>query len=224
MPITVQHALAQLQAHPKTFLSRYAVWIMGTGTGPSGTRNFEIIDADAEGVNFLGVLQRPDTFWGTRKMHTTQTFGVTLAQGLGGHAFQAQWLKMSEWTDSRSLHAIDVLTLDHSGPGLLFTGSLTGCSVAMQNLGNNRVAIAHVRPNSDMPDVAQGGMLDGAGVNTILSKSGWTAVYGRHNYADNRQATVVGVRRGGHWQIYAQKQEYGGHGAGSIRSVKRIFG
>jgi hypothetical protein len=105
----------------------------------------------------------------------------------------------------------------------MITANLTGCAVAMNDQGNGTLAIAHVRPNSDMLNPPQGA-LDGAGVHSVLSKAGWTAVYGRNDYAATRQVVVVGVRRAGHWNVYAQKQTMPGAGAGDILSVHKIYG
>lgn len=223
MPINAQTALAQLGADPLAFLRTYALWIQGNATHPSGTVQFEILD----GAPFMnGVdVRRPGSFMKTRNMHSTQTFMVAhAALGFGGHAFQAHWLQMSEWTGGASIYNISVLTLDHNGPALMFTAGLTGCSVAVQDLGGGQIAVAHVRPNSDMDDVTPGAELDGQGVHRTLRRSGWTRVFGRDHYGDNRQVIVVGVRRHGNWQIFAQKQELPGQGPGDIRSAKKVYG
>ena len=105
----------------------------------------------------------------------------------------------------------------------MITANLSGCAIAMSNLGQNRLQIAHIRPNADMDNIDPMAALSGAEMHKTLSRSGWTAVYGRHDYAATKQVVVDGVRRGGHWQIFAQKQTWS-RGPGDIMSVKRIFG
>ena len=222
MPITDLQAYTELTTHPKTFLKRYPLWIYGQATAPtSQTRAFQIGDASA----FLnGPVHRPDSFFKTFKMRETQAFMVSpQGTGMGGVPAQASWLAMSEWDGPPSINNISVLTLDTQGPSLMFTANLTGCAVAMSDLGNGRIAIAHVRPNAEMANPPKGA-LDGEGLNTLLSKSGWTAVYGRSDYLPTRQVVIVGVRRNNHWKLYAQKQSMPGAGAGDVLSVHRIFG
>jgi len=221
VPITDLQAYTDLSAHPRTFLKKYPLWIQGAATTATGPRNFELTDAAA----YLNApVHRPGSILKTHSMKVTQGFIVApFGTGFGGHQFPASWLAMSEWTNSNQLHSISILTLDHTGPAVMITANLTGCAIAMQDLGGGSVAVAHIRPNSDMlnPPV---GALDGAGIHNVLNKSGWTAVYGRNDYSATRQVVVVGVRRAGHWKLYAQKQTLPGAGAGDILSVHRIFG
>ena len=223
MPITDLQAYTELTAHPKTFLKRYPLWIFGQATAAtSQARAFQLTDA----ADYLsGPVHRPDSFFKTHKMHATQAFVISPQGngGLGGVALQASWLAMSEWVGAPSINDISILTLNHQGPNVMITANLTGCAVAMSDLGNGRIAIAHVRPNAEMPNPPVGA-LDGVGLHTVLSKSGWTAVYGRNDYSPTRQVVIIGVRRAGHWKLYAQKQSLPGQGAGDVLSVHRIYG
>lgn len=221
MTIDARTAFQQLSSNPLSFLQTYGLWVQGNATHPSGVLNFEILDA----APFMsGTIRRPGTHLGTARMHETQTFMVSHASlGFGGHPFSARWLKMSEWVGAPSIYDISVLDLDLAGPPLMFTAGLTGCSVAIQDIGGGRLAVAHVRPNSDMNGVASGGSLDGLGVHTVLRRSGWTSVFGRHDYGSGRQVVVVGALRSGQWTLYAQNQTLPGNGPGDIRSARQIY-
>lgn len=146
--------------------------------------------------------------------------------------FRGLWLRMSEWDNGADIYGpvMKPLTLDQGGTAdLMLTLPLTGCTIAVFEKEDGCIDIVHIRPSdgtiaerqqardSSMPVTA----LDGQASHQVISRSGWTTVYGKGDYGGSR-VIVVGVRRGGKWRIYAQKQDSSG-GVGSVRDVDRIY-
>lgn len=223
MPLTPTQALTQLRAHPTSFLRKYPLSVYGNATTASGVRQLYIMDG---GFMDNGVQhRRPDSILGTLKMrNVNQTFTVAL-QNLGEpqtQQFAANWLKMSPWQNPNDIYNISILTLDGTGPNLMFTAVLSGCSVAVQRGTHGSLRVAHVQPNISIPNTNQQMQLDGQGVHRVLAKSGWSAVYGRNDYGHGNHTVIVGVRKTSGWKIYAQRQS-GNGGFGNIRSVKTLI-
>ncbi len=96
----------------------------------------------------------------------------------------------------------------------MITCKLSGCSFLVRQNGS-KVECAHVRPEGTTGTDPQRTLTTaGAGTGQMI--------YGGLQYDPNlRSVTILGVRRGGRWKIYAQKHQAG---TWSILSVHRIFG
>ena len=120
---------------------------------------------------------------------------------------QAHSVCMVSSANMGPLNQIAGYLLDHTGPDLMFTGMLNGCSFVMKATPDrSRVRCAHLRP----PPGEAGSALHTACVNTgaFAGDAGAVTVFGRNSYLPPpglaRSATVLGVRRAGAWEIYAQ--------------------
>lgn len=132
-----------------------------------------------------------------------------LAADPGAHQFSAHSILMVETSaPGFVLGQLNGYTLDGTGPGIMVTGMLNGCSfITKANGAKTSVACAHVRP-------AAGTLGETLNVNAIngaqfQGNAGNVTVYGRMNYPQTptapRSSTVLGVRKAGVWSIYQQQ-------------------
>jgi hypothetical protein len=131
-----------------------------------------------------------------------------LALGPGAAPVQAHSIQMVAHANTPPLNQIPGYLLDGNGPDLMLTGMLNGCSFIMKaNANRSTVRCAHLQP---VPGVGHGAALNVRCINNaaFLGDAGPVTVFGRNNYADvgasPRSCTVLGVRRAGAWEIYAQ--------------------
>lgn len=187
-------ALRELQLNPERFLKTFPISIDEDAT-PSGVKTAYIRNGR--------IGKRPGTKLGTLNMHRTQEFLFSVTQP-DGHSFPCQYVRMDP-----SNQAIQWYPVADS-PGIVLTCKLTGCTFVARMNGTT-LEVAHLQPKDET----------GLALNQRL-KTGGQKAYGRLKYdLETRQAHVVGVRRGGVWEFYAQKidknKEVG------IRSVKKVW-
>lgn len=211
MPLTGQQALTSLTAHPRTFLKRYPVRIAGANL-PSGVVPYWIW--------YWQASQRPGSVLKTLRMHATDAFRMSSQAVMAGpnpHNFNAHSVFMAQSNVPIVLYPIAV----GAAPNILVTGALSGCSFIV-NTGPNPgdIACAHLQPNGE----------SGHQLHARL-KPLYNYVYGLERYDHtiptlggprrDRNVTIIGVRVGGRWKIYAQKMDLSNQYA--IRSVHRIY-
>jgi hypothetical protein len=210
MPTAPNVAYAALVAHPRAFLRRYGVTITAD-PGVSGIYNYYLKNA--------GAAQRPGRVLRTLRMHATERFRIDRQNTPGSHPFQAYSIQM---VPSNAPGAIVLYQLPAAaGPNIMVTGGLSGCSFLINDLGGGAVECAHLEPHGET----------GVQLNNRLigPPHAFDVVYGRNSYGHtqnnvaglyDRSVSVIGVRAGGAWRIYAQKYDpY----TNQIRSVHRIF-
>lgn len=97
--------------------------------------------------------------------------------------------------------ALEAYHLDANGDGIMVTGQLSGCCFCWME-DRTTLWCAHIKPH---------GTIDGTRLNTLLAVSGrfrgerWRSIntFGRTEYEG--VATVIGVRHGRQWKLFAQK-------------------
>jgi hypothetical protein len=209
MPINPTQALDLLYRQPEQFLKRYPVRIFGDPTG-SHVSQYRI-----EERHQLSSY-RPGSVLGTLNMHETQLFEIraqdsAMGKPPGSVWFDAHSVKMFE---SNKPHDIVIYRLAGTGPDLMVTGQLSGCSFAIRDNGNGSMDVAHIRPNAQLTsEILQ---------STLQRTGAWHIVYGREDYSSQRRASIIGVRVGIQWQIYAQKQD-GTTEDYRVKKVKRLI-
>lgn len=187
-------ALRELLLNPERFLKTYPVSI-DEDPSPSGVKIAYIKNGR--------VGKRPGGNLGTWNMHRTEEFKFSLSQP-DGHSFSCQYVRMDPSNQAIQWYAVA------NTPDIVLTCKLTGCTfVARQN--GPSLEVAHLQPKDE----------SGLQLNQRMQGGGQKA-YGRLKYdLETRQAHVIGVRRGGIWEFYAQKidknKEVG------IRSVKKVW-
>lgn len=192
-------ALQNLKAQPRQFLTHFPI-----------QNNFDPnASGQAQVFIFNGVAgQRPGSVLGTSNMHSTETFTIQPRAGqLGeGNPFWVHGLHTGQSSAGPVWY-----TLDGSGPDIMLTAKLTGCTfVARPGPAAGSVEVTHLMPHQET----------GLALNQRMNIPGQQA-YGRLKYDFNvRSVNVVGVRVGGRWKIYVQKLEKQNM---AIRSVHRIY-
>ena len=189
-------ALNALRTNLRDFLTRYPI-----------QNNF---DCHASGLitAYLGNngsdAQRPGGILGVHRMHTTQAFTLQNAPTQGAANFTAYGVHMG-----RSQAGPQWFELPQSGPDIMLTAKLTGCTFVARRVGQV-TEVAHLQPEDE----------NGVELHQRMQDAGHRA-YGRLRYdLDSRSINVIGVRRGAQWEIYAQKIEK--HQL-AIRSVTKVF-
>ena len=195
--MTPKEALAALCLSPETFLRSYPLMIAGKSvSGPTDYVIFQELPTDKKfKIAAFGNNGEPLKAYNVPMLPSTQFQGLGAS---GPNRVQIPGVMLGNDRD------------------VMVTGQLTGCSFLVQSTGGS-VLCAHIQP--------QGG-LDGSKLHTSLINSaqfqGQPAttrpiVFGRNFYPAGR-ATVVGVRRLGRWEIYAQLGD-----AHSVTGVHRIL-
>lgn len=193
-------ACLKLQSDLKGFLQRYP--LRSTFDCPaSGVCTAYILNAgDSDAM-------RPGSILGTKRMHETEGFALQNAPGpLGaGQAFQVHGIFMGQSSAGPTWYQ-----LDNTGPDLMLTAKLTGCTFIARASGAN-VEVAHLQPHLE----------DGFELHERMKATPGQETYGRFRYdIDTRSINVMGTRRNGKWKIYVQKIEK--HHL-AVLSVHRLF-
>ena len=212
MPLNPAVSYNTLVANPGGFLKTYPVRIFGDA-GASGPVNYTMINR--------GPSMRPGSKLGTFKMHATESFEIrsgaamlAVLPGHGGHLFLAHSVHMDVGTAAMGFYLLGA-----GGPNIMVTGQLSGCSfVMLPGAVAGQVNVGHVQPQG-MTGQALHGNLTGILANAQIY--GASGTRGNYDTAD-RAASIIGVRVGGHWRIYAQKQDRMA-GDYRIKSVYQIY-
>lgn len=214
MPINAAVALNTLFANPGAFLKRYPVRIFGATTA-SGVVTYTMLNRNP------GASMRPGSVLGTLNMHTTEAFEIrapgalgAVGGGAGGHPFQAHSIHMDVGTTNMGFYRLGV----GAGPTIMVTGQLSGCSFVMLPGAAGVLDVAHVQPQGQTGQALQTTLAAAVPNAEIYGASG---AGGNYDSVD-RRASIIGVRFGGVWRIYAQKQDALA-GDFRIKSVYQIY-
>jgi hypothetical protein len=177
----------------ENFLKTYPVRVFGN-THDSGVAQFVIRN---RGDSF-----RPGSVMRTHNMHATESFELHPNSAFhmpSEHIFPAHSIHMD-----LGVNQLGFYKLFASGPNVMVTGQLSGCSFVINPSADGGIYVAHIKP------VGQ----TGAQLAAILTHTYPQAfVYGasaEHGYydSDDRVVSIIGIRDGGNaWSIYAQKQD-----------------
>lgn len=153
--------------------------------------------------------KRPGSRLGTLNFHATESFNLEQISGANrlGYAFPVHGVFTSQ-----SNAAPNWYRLDTSGPALMLTAKLTGCTFVARSAGAGAIEVTHLQPNQE----------DGLALNKRMTGGG-NAAYGRLKYDfDTRSINVIGIRHGNVWKIWAQKLQKNGHTT-TLLSMNRIW-
>jgi len=215
VPLDPTFAYNTLVATPSGFLKNYPVRIFGDA-GASGVANYTMVN--------YGASMRPGSIMGKFNQHATESFAIRSAAamlgvgpGHNGKAFIAHSIHMDVGTAAMGFYLLGA-----GGPNIMVTGQLSGCSFVMVPAAlPGQVQVAHVQP------LLAGGQTGRALYQQVTAGVPNAQVYGAAettgNYdAHDRAASIIGVRTGGQWVIYAQKQDRT-TGDYRIKSVYQIY-
>ncbi len=180
-----QDALARLLQNPEGFIRKHPIVNTFDCAAHGQTRAYIRNDsADAH---------RPGSVLGTLRLHKTESFNIEMISGANanGHAFPVHGVYTSLSGGGPVWY-----TLDGSGPAIMLTAKLTGCTFIATGGTGNAVLVTHLQP--------QQGLETGLQLNTRMKNVGST--YGQLRYdLDTRSINVIGVRSANVWSIWAQK-------------------
>jgi len=152
---------------------------------------------------------RPGSKLGKLHRHTTESFNLESVSGANcyGYSFPVHGIFTSPSDAPSSWY-----TLDATGPALMLTAKLTGCTFAATKGPGGNTLVTHLQPNHET----------GIELNTRMQGPD-RAAYGRLKYDfDIRSINIIGVRLANQWQIWAQKLIKNSN-APTIMSVNRIW-
>jgi hypothetical protein len=149
-------------------------------------------------------------------MKATESFdiramaAIAAVGGVGnGRVFNAHSIHMDG-----GIAAMGFYNLGIGGPDIMVTGQLSGCSFIMVAAAAGTVNVAHVHPTG-----TTGALLRAA----LIAANPGAQIYGVGHYDSNdRTVSIMGVRTGTAWRIYAQKHD-STTGDYRIKSVYQIW-
>lgn len=195
-------ALNQLRNNPASFLKKYPILNMFdcSASGPT----------QAHFANYTDIKGglRPGSILGTKRMHKTQGFRVQNMQFSNGEGFP---FTVQGVFTRQSSGAMLWRVLDNTGPDIMLTAKLTGCTFAVKpGYRPGEVRVIHLQPHQET----------GLELNRRMKAVNAAETYGRLNYNyESRTINIIGVRSGGKWQIFAQKLDK--HRM-AIRSLRKL--
>jgi hypothetical protein len=196
--------LYQLQHHTMAFLQSHVLTLHGAAL--SGPRiNYLCYHDGAQGAN-EGFQIAPDPL-------------ITPLQGIDHMVYKAikvHSVRMIKSSEDFDVSDLEPYVLDGTGADLMVTGQLSGCVFAIRQ-EPGRLIVAHVQPG--------GNRQPGAMLRQTIKLMGRFANYGRVTHVFGRgdyhgRAHVLGVRKGGTWQIFAQEVA---SGSGPVVRAMRII-
>jgi hypothetical protein len=193
-------AVMELLRSPEDFLRKHPI-INTFDCAMSGATNAYFRNDRADAL-------RPGSKLGTLSMKTTESFNLESVSGVNayGYAFPVQGVYTAP-----SNGPIVWYRLDATGPAMMLTAKLTGCTFTVRAAGGGAIEVSHLQPNQET----------GLQLNTRMKAVG--AAYGRLKYDFAvRSVNVMGVRHGGGWKIWAQKLDKNANPP-KILSLNRIW-
>jgi len=147
---------------------------------------------------------------GRLRYHKAESFNIEQSSGANsyGHTFNVHGV----FTGPSNVAPV-WYTLGNTGPSVMLTAKLTGCTfVARAGAAAHEVDVTHLQPTAE----------SGRTLNRRL-RGGGRAAYGRlkYDYA-KRSINVIGVRHNGHWRIWVQRLVKNSHEP-RVLGVKRIW-
>jgi hypothetical protein len=199
----IETALYQLRNQPRTFLENNLLRL--AGGGPSQVR-----------VNYF--CHWDDIAAGVNEGFTIDTYPRHMpgATGQVHKAMQVHNVQMIGREEGVDVTAIEPYVLGGGGPDLMVTGQLNACVFVVQQTAGQLV-VAHIQPG--------GALQTGSMLRQTMKVTGRFAGHGRVTHVFglggdySNYAYVIGVRRGGQWELYGQRTA-GRYGP--IQGVTRI--
>ncbi len=206
-------------AHPEQFMRTNAIRWMGAGPENQAIIQVAMLDSAGNarirtGSKFLGL--------GNEKANAAK-FGLRwdssplFALAPGTPTFPVQW------SGYKAGQGRDAFLPAAGGPDIMLTPEFTGCTAVCRTNGDgsgqfshyNLVNGANTLDDEDMRAIADAQY---GGGHSVMTK-GDARAYGKHTQAV--KTTVVGFRRNGRWEFWAQMREDKASGE-QIRSVVRL--
>ncbi|HZN61541.1 MAG TPA: hypothetical protein VFC90_03960 [Planctomycetota bacterium] len=202
-------ALYQMRSQPLAFLRHNLLTI--AGASQSGARAFYL--------GYGNISLTPTTNEWFKFSHDRMVVASTTT-GLDGKNtvdVQVHNVRMIPSGETVDLADIEPYALGGGGPDLMVTGQLSGCVLAIQKVSGGLI-VAHIQPG--------GTRGPGPTLCTQIKNTGKFRGHGSVTHAFgigagySTRAHVIGVRKGGAWNLYAQQVSSGsGPVTGSVQIV-----
>jgi hypothetical protein len=207
MPLDPHVTYNVLIANVPGFLKNYPVRIFGS-TAASGVTAYCLLNR--------GASMRPGSKLGTWSMKATESFDIRAMAGIGavggvgnGHVFNAHSVHMDLGQAAMAFYR-----LDNTGPNIMVTGQLSGCSFVMTAAAGGTIDVAHVKPV---------GITAATLLTNLTAANPGALIYGAGAYDPNdRTVSIIGARDAAGWRVYAQKHD-ATSGDYRIKSVYQIW-
>jgi hypothetical protein len=194
--MTAAAALASLKADPKGFLWNNLITVAGGST--YGTSNAILWN--------MGAKYRIDVNNNTPS---------------DGQAGLTVWnFPMIKNSQAIAWNAVPHTHVTGTDPGVIVTGMLTGCTIAIVKESDTSLRLCHVQPGGVRPGAYD--TEDQIRANARLNGTAPTHFYGPSKYRPEvHRAHLIGVAVGGSWQVWGQC--IGGDGGNSILALSRLI-
>jgi hypothetical protein len=148
--------------------------------------------------------------------------GITLDRsktgidGKSSTALSVHNLRMNPSAEDLDISDIDPYVLNGAGPDIMITGQLSACILIVERKPAGQLVVAHIQPGQ--------GRQSGAMLRQTLKMMGRFHGYGRVTHVFGLgdyqpRAHVIGIRKGGIWNLYAQVV---GSGMGPVTNSVQI--
>lgn len=225
---TTATILNDLMADPKSFLRHYVLIIAGGKAATSGVASgIATFSCDSTGATMPGFTTGLSALRGVTKDREKIKFmkvAMPPRDPADADEFNAWYIAMAVMgSDAQTTHFPVPGT---GGPDLLLTSQLSGCTFGVGSITTDGSRlISHIQPMSGAVDAATRTKLHDETVDRMTD--GVDAVFerearpGARHYGDqHNRATVVGVRRGGAWEFWAQEYQDNS----DTQNVPELFG
>ncbi|PWR02204.1 hypothetical protein DKT77_13140 [Meridianimarinicoccus roseus] len=209
-------AMTLLRADPTTFLQTNGLTIDG---GPANGDTVYCFGHSDQAHAWAAGVGGPNEVWKAGDA-AAGGMGITETMMTGLRLQPAFNLQMIPNTTAVAYNAILHGHLTGAGADMMFTGTLTGCTIIIvANAARTDVRIAHLRPGglrggafSEQERIRGSGQLNGQGATHLFGPSDY--------YHGTCGSNVMGIRVGGAWEIYAQVFV---RNPRSVREVQRVL-
>lgn len=194
-----------LRSDPGTLLRQVSLKMFGGRTALSSVHEFLVIDA---GKTMRGFTSGMSGHLGRKK--SRPVFHIKLARSAlpGDRAaaapdarFFAEYIAMGQVSDG--LAATHRMLPAEGGPDVMVTTQLTGCTFGIGSDVNGNRLVSHIQPPEAFKDPAGRKRLVSHAVTAGFEGGELHSTFNRDN-GYQYEAVVVGLRRNGQWQIFAQ--------------------
>ena len=203
--MTAAEVVQLIKTDPETLMRRVSLKIFGGRTTLSSVYEFIVVDAGRTMPGFTtgvsGLLrQRKDRPVFNIKLRRT-AFPGEIAAAEDGASFFAEYVAMRQVSDGR--HNTHRMLPAHGGPDIMVTSQLSGCTFGIgSNAGGNRL-VSHIQPPQSEKNLdIRRGQLSDATRRGFAPGSEFSKFERGGDYQND--AAILGIRRNGEWQIYAQ--------------------
>ena len=213
--------IIQFRADPNLFMRTNIVeW---QGAGPEDQANIDVFMVDSgagryrTGSKFLGLgnakadAPKSRVKWANNPMNPAPAGTATFP---------------AVWSGFKGLQGRQANLPAAGGPSIMFTPQLTGCTVVCKTNADGSAQFSHYNYRSvldatqvdDDANMVQRAQNDYGGGQSTLTKGDYRAV---SKHGGNLTVTVVGVRKNGRWEFWAQYLEDKASGL-QIRDVRKL--